>query len=79
MLNEDEGIVRGGGGGGGAVAGGGVGVAGVGEGWKSLYRSLPITVMTNVPYGMIMMTTNEWLRGVLEDGIYGIHHHHGHD
>ncbi|KAL7524842.1 hypothetical protein ACHAXR_000740 [Thalassiosira sp. AJA248-18] len=45
-----------------------------GEGWKGLYRSFPITVMTNVPYGMIMMTTNEWLRGVLEDGLYGIHH-----
>ena len=32
--------------------------------------------MTNVPYGMIMMTTNEWLRGVLEDGLYGFHEHH---
>jgi len=48
-------------------------VAAPGEGWRGLYRSLPITVMTNVPYGMIMMTTNEWLRGVLEDGLYGIH------
>ena len=48
----------------------------VGEGWRGLYRSFPITVMTNVPYGMIMMTTNEWLRGVLEDGLYGIHPHH---
>ena len=49
-----------------------------GEGWTGLYRSFPITVMTNVPYGMIMMTTNEWLRAVLEDGIYGFHeHHHG--
>ena len=49
-----------------------------GEGWRGLYRSFPITVMTNVPYGMIMMTTNEWLRGVLEDGMYGFHeHHHG--
>jgi solute carrier family 25 iron transporter 28/37 len=47
-------------------------VAGVpGEGWGGLYRSFPVTVMTNVPYGMIMMTTNEWLRGVLEDGLYG--------
>ena len=42
-----------------------------GEGWKGLYRSFPITVMTNVPYGMIMMTTNEWLRAVIEDGLYG--------
>lgn len=32
--------------------------------------------MTNVPYGMIMMSTNEWLRGVLEDGLYGINQHH---
>ena len=49
-----------------------------GEGWTGLYRSFPITVMTNVPYGMIMMTTNEWLRAVLEDGLYGFHeHHHG--
>ena len=44
-----------------------------GEGWKGLYRSFPITVATNVPYGMIMMTTNEWLRALLEDGLYGIH------
>ena len=50
-----------------------------GEGWRGLYRSFPVTVMTNVPYGMIMMTTNEWLRGVLEDGIYGIHPHHEHE
>jgi hypothetical protein len=27
--------------------------------------------MTNVPYGVIMMTSNEWLRGALEDGLYG--------
>lgn len=47
-----------------------------GEGWKGLYRSFPITVMTNVPYGMIMMTTNEWLRAALEDGIYGFQEHH---
>lgn len=49
-----------------------------GEGWKGLYRSFPITVMTNVPYGMIMMTTNEWLRAVLEDGLYGFHEHNHH-
>jgi hypothetical protein len=47
-----------------------------GEGWKGLYRSFPITVMTNVPYGMIMMTTNEWLRAALEDGLYGFHEHY---
>ena len=51
-------------------------LTGAGEGWKGLYRSFSITVMTNVPYGMIMMTTNEWLRGVLEDGMYGTRTHH---
>ncbi|KAL3795464.1 hypothetical protein HJC23_000822 [Cyclotella cryptica] len=52
-----------------------------GEGWKGLYRSFPVTLLTNVPYGMIMMSTNEWLRGVLEDGLYGVqrHHHSGDD
>ena len=53
--------------------------AATGEGWRALYRSLPITVMTNVPYGMIMMTTNEWLRGVLEDGLYGKHDYNEHE
>lgn len=47
-----------------------------GEGWRGLYRSFPITLVTNVPYGMIMMGTNEWLRGVLEHGMYGEPHHH---
>lgn len=50
---------------------GDVGAGVKGEGWGGLYRSFPVTVMTNVPYGMIMMTTNEWLRGTLEDGMYG--------
>jgi len=27
--------------------------------WKVLYRSFPITLATNVPYGMIVVTTNE--------------------
>ncbi|KAL3793703.1 hypothetical protein ACHAW5_008050 [Stephanodiscus triporus] len=48
-----------------------------GEGWRGLYRSFPVTVMTNVPYGMIMMTTNEWLRGAIEDGLYGRRRHDG--
>ena len=49
-----------------------------GEGWRGLYRSFPITLITNVPYGMIMMSTNEWLRGVIEHGIHGSspHQHH---
>ncbi|KAL7538593.1 hypothetical protein ACHAWF_006145 [Thalassiosira exigua] len=42
-----------------------------GEGWRGLYRSFPVTLATNVPYGMIMMTANEGLRGALEDGLYG--------
>ena len=32
------------------------------EGWAGLYRSFGVTVLTNVPYGMIMVTTNEFLR-----------------
>mmetsp|Transcript_12827 Transcript_12827/g.18307 ORF Transcript_12827/g.18307 Transcript_12827/m.18307 type:complete len:283 (+) Transcript_12827:542-1390(+) len=35
------------------------------EGWAGLYRSLGITVMTNLPYGMIMVVTNEFLRNYL--------------
>ncbi len=35
------------------------------EGWNGLYRSFGVTVLTNVPYGMIMVTTNEFLRDVL--------------
>ena len=53
------------------VRGDGAGGAAAGEGWTGLYRSLPVTVMTNLPYGMIMMTTNEWLRAAIEDGLYG--------
>lgn len=37
------------------------------EGWGGLYRSFNVTVMTNLPYGMIMVSTNEFLRGVLLD------------
>ena len=32
------------------------------EGPAGLYRSFPITLLTNLPYGMIMVTTNEYLR-----------------
>jgi len=31
-------------------------------GYISLYRSFPITLMTNVPYGMIMVSINEYLK-----------------
>jgi solute carrier family 25 iron transporter 28/37 len=35
------------------------------EGWQGLYRSFGVTVLTNIPYGMIMVSTNEFLRDVL--------------
>jgi solute carrier family 25 iron transporter 28/37 len=35
------------------------------EGYTALYRSLPITLATNVPYGMIMVTTHEAAKEVL--------------
>ena len=34
------------------------------EGWVSLYRSVPVTVATNVPYGMVMVGMNESLKQV---------------
>lgn len=49
-----------------------------GEGWKGLYRSFPITLVTNIPYGMIMMGTNEWLRGFLERALYKNDDHQKH-
>lgn len=36
------------------------------EGLSGLYRSFPITLLTNLPYGMVMVSTNEYLREVLE-------------
>jgi len=32
------------------------------EGASALYRSFPITLLTNVPYGMVMVSTNEFLK-----------------
>jgi len=29
------------------------------EGWRALYRSFPITLATNIPYGMVMVSTHE--------------------
>lgn len=29
------------------------------EGWMALYRSFPITLLSNVPYGMVMVATHE--------------------
>jgi len=37
------------------------------EGWNGLYRSFGITVLTNIPYGMIMVSTNEFLRNMMMD------------
>jgi len=35
------------------------------EGVYGLYRSLPVTLCTNLPYGAVMVTTNEYLREYL--------------
>jgi solute carrier family 25 iron transporter 28/37 len=32
------------------------------EGWFALYRSFPVTLVTNIPYGMIMVSTNEMVK-----------------
>lgn len=37
------------------------------EGWMGLYRSFGVTVLTNLPYGMVMMSTNEFVRDTLLD------------
>lgn len=35
------------------------------EGWAGLYRSFGVTLLTNLPYGMVMVSTNEFLRNTL--------------
>lgn len=45
------------------------------EGWHSLYRSFPITLATNVPYGMVMVATNEFCKKQLSSSQQ---HHHQH-
>ena len=35
------------------------------EGYIGLYRSFSITLVTNIPYGMIMVSTNEFLKEIL--------------
>jgi solute carrier family 25 (mitochondrial iron transporter), member 28/37 len=37
------------------------------EGVVALYRSFPITLLSNIPYGMIMVTTHEACKQVLRD------------
>jgi solute carrier family 25 iron transporter 28/37 len=49
------------------------------EGIISLYRSFPVTLVTNMPYGMIMVTTNEslkelWINQLIDDNN---HNHNG--
>ena len=34
------------------------------EGWRGMFRSFGVTLLTNVPYGMVMLSTNECLRFV---------------
>jgi solute carrier family 25 iron transporter 28/37 len=53
------------------------------EGAMSLLRSFPITLATNIPYGMIMVGTNEFLKDqwtrtstIRSDGGDDHHHHH---
>jgi len=41
------------------------------EGTFSLYRSFPITLLTNIPYGSIMVTTNELCKDYLSNGHHG--------
>jgi solute carrier family 25 (mitochondrial iron transporter), member 28/37 len=35
------------------------------EGALALYRSFPVTLVTNIPYGSIMVSTNEWCKEYL--------------
>lgn len=43
------------------------------EGYIGLYRSFPVTLLSNVPYGMIMVSTNEFLKEILNpDGQFDL-------
>ena len=35
------------------------------EGWVALYRSFPVTLVSNVPYGIVMVSTNEFVKEAL--------------
>jgi solute carrier family 25 (mitochondrial iron transporter), member 28/37 len=37
------------------------------EGFVALYRSFPITLLSNIPYGMVMVTTHEACKQMLRD------------
>ena len=38
------------------------------EGFVSLYRSFPVTLASNIPYGMVMVGTNEFCKQAWSDG-----------
>ena len=38
------------------------------EGWTALYRSFPITLASNIPYGMVMVSTHEAAKEALGGG-----------
>lgn len=43
------------------------------EGYIGLYRSFPVTLLTNVPYGMVMVSTNEFLKELMNpDGHFNL-------
>jgi len=51
------------------------------EGWVGLYRSFGVTLLTNIPYGMVMVSTNEFLRSQIlrwRNQQQGNNHHHQH-
>ena len=35
------------------------------EGWGGWYRIFGVIVMTNIPYGMVMISTNELLQNMM--------------
>jgi len=41
------------------------------EGMHGLFRSFPITLFTNVPYGVVMVSTNDFLKSALQPSLYG--------
>jgi len=51
------------------------------EGLLGLFRSFPITLFTNVPYGVIMVSTNDFLKDVLQQQqtTTGARHHEEHN
>jgi len=46
------------------------------EGWKSLFRSFPVTLFANVPYGMIMVGVNECIKQRVRSDYPDYYHRH---